>query len=139
GMGFAALGLGQLALLEDDTGEAATRFLVVLEFAGRTGGRLLMAESLDGLAFVAAKRGDASSAVRLLASVDSLRAAMNQGRPPEDQRRVDATLARLRLALGDVDYNAAWTAGRDNTLEVAVQLGRRLGSPGSAAAAAART
>jgi hypothetical protein len=126
GMGLPALGLGQLALLEDDTNEAAARFLAVLELATQTGGRLVMAESLDGLALVAAKRGAAASAVRLLGSVDSIRASLNQGRAPGDQRRIDSVLTQLRMAMGDPDYNAAWTAGRQQTLDAAIELAKKV-------------
>lgn len=74
------LGLGKLALMEVDTDEAERRFLTVLDLVVRSGPRGILFESLDGLAFVAAARGEARAAVQLFAAVDTAGQSIKQAR-----------------------------------------------------------
>jgi predicted ATPase len=127
GMGLPSLGLGKLALLEGDNDGAVDRFITVLHIAAQTGTRGMMCESLDGLAFVAAARGYARGAVRLLAAVEQVRGSIHQGRAPYDQQRVEASLAQLREAIGDAGFDAEWQAGQQLSLDEAIAYGRALG------------
>jgi hypothetical protein len=126
-LGRVYLTLGQLALLEDNIRDATDRFLEVLGIAAHTGGRSLLCDSLDGLAFVAATRGDEWSAVRLLAAVDRMRVSIKQARAPDDQRQVDATLAHMRDTMGVAAFDSDWRIGQQLSLDEAIACGRNVG------------
>jgi predicted ATPase/class 3 adenylate cyclase len=125
-LNLGVIGLGQLALLEGDTAEALRSFGTALEFAARSGGRGILCDSLDGIAFVAAARGDTPRAVRLFAGVTSARESINQARAPSDQQRVDAALSALKDALGDSAFDAYWGKGLRLSLTDAVAEARQL-------------
>jgi tetratricopeptide (TPR) repeat protein len=110
GMIMTRIALGQLALLQGDSDTAVRQFRTAL---------------------VAAARGDASSAVCLLAGVDQVRGSIDQLRPPDDQRRIDAALTALRESLGDATYERARLEGGHLSLDDAIIYGRRLSESGT--------
>ena len=81
---------------------------------------------LEGLAGVAAARGDWERAARICGALDALRARLGPSFPPADPARHAATLADARAALGDDAFAAAQEAGRtlplDRVLADAVAL-----------------
>jgi predicted ATPase/DNA-binding CsgD family transcriptional regulator/class 3 adenylate cyclase len=86
--------------------------------------RTFYVDSLDALALAGAGAGRASEAVRVLAASDRARAAMAYPRHPAQQRARDATLRRLRAALGDA-FAETRAEGARLTLDEAVAYVRR--------------
>jgi hypothetical protein len=64
------------------------------------------------MAWVAAATGDASKAARLLGAAEAMREATEGGMPPSRRRRLEATEAAARAALGADAFAAALAAGR---------------------------
>jgi predicted ATPase len=85
-----------------------------LEDAGRT------AWCLWGLAAVAAGRGQAPRAARLLGAVASGLEAHGQSMPTRMRAEYEETKALARGALGEEAFAAAWAEGRAMTLDAAV-------------------
>ncbi len=74
--------------------------------------RLVEAEAVEGVAWVSAANGDASRAARMLGAAEAMREATEGGMPPSRRRRLDATDAAARAALGSNAFAAASAAGR---------------------------
>jgi non-specific serine/threonine protein kinase len=87
-----------------------------LEEAVRTqdgiGHRLGIAESLEGLAWVAASTGRLERASRLLGAADALWEELGNALLPTQQLHHDACEAAARAGLGEARYRAAWDEGR---------------------------
>ena len=71
----------------------------------------------DGLARVAEHRREMSDAVECCSAAAGLRARAGLVMAPRDQVAVDALIARLRAALGDADFDAAWAGGLARRLD----------------------
>jgi hypothetical protein len=125
-VGLVSLGLGHLALLEGDVGEAERQFLTILDEAARSGFRSVVCGSLDGLAFTAAARGDVAGAVRMLATVASIRDSIHQARPRENQLAVEALLAKARTTLDQARFDTEWQEGERLTLDEGIEYARHL-------------
>ncbi len=105
-----------LALADDvlsaaDVPRAWQTYRHSLTIAQRTGNRLLVARSLEGLARLASKRSP-RQAVYFAAAADALRAQLGLRSRAAQQRRLTASLESAKRTLGEVDYAAAWTAGQ---------------------------
>jgi predicted ATPase/DNA-binding CsgD family transcriptional regulator len=87
--------------------------------------RTFMVDNLDALAGLACRAESFAEAVRLLAASDAARAAMGYPRPPIDRPDHEATVARLRAALGAEAFSDAWTEGANLSLDDAVGYARR--------------
>jgi predicted ATPase/DNA-binding CsgD family transcriptional regulator len=87
--------------------------------------RTFIVDDLDALARLACRAESFTEAVRLLAASDVARVAMGYPRPPIDRPGHDATVARLRAALGDEAFSDAWAEGANTSLDDAVAYARR--------------
>ena len=87
--------------------------------------RTTSVDSLDALGDLSARTNRRGEAVRLLAAAEQARAALGYPRPPVEAAGHRATLDALRTALGDAEFNAAWSAGAALSLDDAVSLARR--------------
>jgi predicted ATPase/DNA-binding CsgD family transcriptional regulator len=120
-----ALEQSALLIAADDPGAAEDvlheSLAVRLDFGLRT----LMVDNLDALARLAGRAESFAEAVRLLAASDAARAAMGYPRPPIDRPEHEATLARLRKALGDQAFSDLWAEGASLSLDDAVAYARR--------------
>jgi tetratricopeptide (TPR) repeat protein len=84
-----------------DTVAAYDALSEALRRAQATGPRVFVAASLEGLAIVAAMRGQAHQAAQCLAVASALRLHMGAPVWPADQSTVDTALAASRAILGD--------------------------------------
>jgi predicted ATPase/DNA-binding CsgD family transcriptional regulator len=87
--------------------------------------RTFIVDDLDALAGLAGRAESFPEAVRLLAASDAARAAMGYPRPPIDRPNHEATVARLRGALGHEAFSALWAEGANLSLDDAVAYARR--------------
>jgi len=112
--------LARLALAADDLGRAENLHQEAL--AIRRERRLLthLADSLDGLAAVAAAREEHVDAARLLAASDRARATTGFPRPPVDARPHAELDTALRRAIGDTAHHEARREGGDLELDDAL-------------------
>jgi predicted ATPase/DNA-binding SARP family transcriptional activator len=120
GMAFALVNQGFAALSEHEHKRAlgllreALRRLAELEF------RDVIGYCFEGLAAVLAFTGEAEPAARLLGAAEALRESVGVGLAPAERETHEATSTAVREALGDEQFNAAWGAGRELSLEEAI-------------------
>jgi DNA-binding CsgD family transcriptional regulator/tetratricopeptide (TPR) repeat protein len=119
--------LEQSALLvgADDPGAAEDLLHESLAVRLDYGLRTFMVDNLDALARLAGRVQSFAEAVRLLAASDASRAGMGYPRPPIDRSEHEATLGRLRKALGDQAFSDLWAEGAGLSLDDAVAYARR--------------
>jgi predicted ATPase/DNA-binding CsgD family transcriptional regulator len=86
--------------------------------------RLFQVDSLDALAGLSAVDRP-EEATRVLAASEAARETMGYPRPSIDVPQHEATLNRLRAALGDDGFGDAWAAGARLSLDEAVAYVRR--------------
>lgn len=115
---FVAIAQGELDLAERDAHEA-------LAAAARTQGYLRVADTLECLARLAANDGSHTYAVRLLGAAEAFRQRMEHARFPMYQADYDAVVARVREALGQNDFDAAWDEGAALSTEEAIAYAQR--------------
>jgi DNA-binding CsgD family transcriptional regulator/tetratricopeptide (TPR) repeat protein len=120
-----ALEQSALLIAADDPGAAEDVLHESLAVRLDYGLRTLMVDNLDALARLAGRAESFAEAVRLLAASDAARAAMGYPRPPIDRPEHEATLARLRKALGDQAFSDLWAEGASLSLDDAVAYARR--------------
>jgi predicted ATPase/DNA-binding CsgD family transcriptional regulator/class 3 adenylate cyclase len=124
---LAAEALEQSAFLvaAEDRDEAEELHHQALALRVDHGLRTQIVDSLDALAGLAARAEGFPEAARLLAASDAGRAAMGYPRPPVDRPDHEATVGRLRAALGEDELAALWAEGTALSLEGAVAYVRR--------------
>jgi hypothetical protein len=88
------------------------------------GDRQGLVEALEGLAVA---YGPAPEAARLFGAAQALRVGLGAERPMVEQPDYEQTLAAVRRALGDEQFEAAWRAGQALPLQQVV--GHALGQP----------
>jgi len=79
-----------------------------------------IAQSLDGLAILAARQGQSERALRLAGASAALRETTGYQAPPAEREERDVAVVGARRGLGDVVAAAAWDAGRAMSLDQAV-------------------
>jgi predicted ATPase/DNA-binding SARP family transcriptional activator len=109
--------LGAMALDDANTGAATGFFAQSLVVRRQLGDRAGVAECLDGFATVEERRGDATSAARLLGTAEALRAQLGAARPASDELRI----AALRARIGAETFATAWTAGQSLDSEALIE------------------
>ena len=120
-----ALEQSGLLTATDDPGAAEDLHHEALALRVDHGLRTFMVDNLDALAGLACRAESFAEAVRLLAASDAARAAMGYPRPPIDRPDHEATVARLRDALGDQPFSDVWAEGANLSLDDAVAYARR--------------
>ncbi|MFN8549606.1 MAG: tetratricopeptide repeat protein [Candidatus Eisenbacteria bacterium] len=104
--------LGALALEEGDLPLSRHRLTESLRIARELGTRLPIASALEGLAPVANLSGHPDRAIRLWSAAARIRAELGAPAPDSEQQVRDAEVAGVRAAVGDVEFESAWAAGR---------------------------
>ncbi len=104
--------LGHVDLAMGDSAGAAALFAEGASLMQAIGNPLHMPLCLEGLAGVAAARGNWDLAARLCGARDALHQSLGLGVPPADPTRYARTLASSRTALGDDDFSAEYEVGR---------------------------
>lgn len=122
---LAADGLGELARRRGDTGRAEDLHHEALAIRRTRRFRPGVAGSLEALASVAADQESYDEAVRLFGAAAALRDAVGLVRWPASQGDWEKTLARLRAALGDAAFEAAWAEGQALSIDDAVAYASR--------------
>ncbi len=111
--------LGYVAELRGDAALAESRHRNGLAAARRSGDPRALALAFEGLAgagSVAGAPGDRSvAAAELLGTAAALRESLGTPLPPAERYDVDRATARLRAALGDDDFAAAFARGRSRS------------------------
>jgi len=75
---------------------------------------------VEVLARMAAAQSRVERACRLAGAADGVRAAMAIARTPDEQAQLDKWLAPARMSVGAEVASAAWTAGKELSLEQAM-------------------
>ena len=89
--------------MQADLGDASAAAGLIAEALDLTRSgefRLVEAEAVEGMAWVAAATGDATGAARMLGAAEAMREATEGGMPPSRRTRLEATEAAARAALG---------------------------------------
>ena len=117
--------LGYIALLSDDDGRAESLFQESLQRFRDLGDRQGIAESMEGLAAVAAARNtlnDAVAAARLHGAAQSIREDLTARQYLFDRMGMDPFLERAKTTIGAAKWEQAWKQGRDLPVELAFEL-----------------
>ena len=112
--------LGDLARARGDLDAALGCYRESLALAGERGDPLWAADALDGVAGVAAARGQAERAARLFGAAAALREQLGAAVVPWEHPARERDLAAARAALEPAAFEAAWAAGAALPLEAAV-------------------
>jgi tetratricopeptide (TPR) repeat protein len=113
--GLISCTLGFALYLDNADTEARTMFDQSLAIAQRNGNQLMVAYAHLGLALVASRAGDAHAAATLHGTADGIHDRLGTHFDSLEARLRDADLTRLRAALGDTAFQAAYNAGRSPT------------------------
>jgi predicted ATPase len=114
--------LGNVAGWQGDHERAIALLREALLRSRDLGARELMAEALEGLAWVAAAGRQAQRAARFGGAAEALREALGVPLLPEQQADHDQAVQAMRAMLGEGDFAAAWAEGRALPLEAAIGL-----------------
>jgi predicted ATPase len=120
-VGFVTHMRGQAARVAGDLGRAEMLLREAVSLRWRLGGQAGTAASLEALALIAASRGEALHAVRLLATAATARTAVGAPAPPLEQAALDEATATLRATFGGEAFVAAWDEAAMVPLEQVVQ------------------
>jgi predicted ATPase/DNA-binding SARP family transcriptional activator len=112
--------LGTAQLLDGDERAALESFASSLELAVETHTPIAIANGVQGVAEVAARRGDVESAARLLAACKAFRDARELRLEAISSRTWEESLAHVRAALDGRALAAASAAGAELSLDEAV-------------------
>lgn len=125
-----AVSLSNLGGIACDQGDyAAARSLQVeaLATAREIGDRRMTAYCLEGLAAVALGQEQSDRAARLFGAAAALREEIGCPLTPVEAAGEENQVSRLRQALGEEAFTAAWQAGEAMALEEAVEYAFRSG------------
>jgi predicted ATPase/serine/threonine protein kinase len=86
------------------------------------GDKISISYSLDGLAALAAQRGETELAAKLAGAAEHLRESINYNVEPAERRFRDAYMASLHTVLSEQDFSSAYGRGRTLKLDEAVLL-----------------
>jgi len=112
--------LGKLHLSEgmpEDSARLQKESLILRKEFGINHG---VAECMERLAAIAARQGDHTRAARLFGAANATREAIGVPLPPTDRSDQERSISTVKSELGDTAFTAAWSEGRDLSLEQAV-------------------
>jgi non-specific serine/threonine protein kinase len=128
--------LGDVARARGDLDGAVARYRECLAPTEDSSHQLWVANALDGVAAVAAVRGQPERAARLHGAAAALRERMGAAVAPWERPAYERDLAAARAALAPDAFDAAWAAGAAQPLEEAVAEALVDASPALAASGA---
>lgn len=112
--------LGRLSLLEGDEARATTYHHQALGLRTQIGDLPGVASSLEALAGLAARAGRPDQGARVFAAAEALRSAKGFVPPAAAEKARDAEVVSIREALGDEQFEAAWSEGASLAVSDAV-------------------
>jgi predicted ATPase/DNA-binding CsgD family transcriptional regulator len=112
--------LGDVARDRGDLTGALVRYRESLASAWESVDRIFVADALDGVASVAATRGQAECAARWHGTAGALRERLGAAVPPWEREAYERDLAAVRKRLSEEAFAEAWKAGAALPLETAV-------------------
>jgi non-specific serine/threonine protein kinase len=113
--------LGWATLLQGDHERARSYYEQSLVLCKELGDKMIASESLEGLACIAADRGETERAARLFGAGEGLREALGFHHVPFFEALREPYLAAARSRLEEEAWKAEWAEGRAMTLEEAVK------------------
>jgi predicted ATPase/DNA-binding SARP family transcriptional activator len=125
GLGWCYYLLGDIARDQGDDAEALLQYRRCLSLWMEREDMVSAALALDDIARVLYRLHDAARAVRLMGAARAIRDDTNVELAPNEQARLEATLARCRVALGAMDYRRAWNEGQAMRPQQAAMLALR--------------
>jgi predicted ATPase/class 3 adenylate cyclase len=120
GLAFLLSHLGRLAHERGDDRRAAALFVEGIGLCRQVGDLPRLAECLDGLSAATATRVGPARAARLFGAAEALREEADFPVPAVLRAAYDADVAKVRAALDQGTFAAAWASGRDLSLEDAL-------------------
>ncbi len=111
--------LGYTAELEGDADEAEAHHIESLKIARETGDPRAVALALEGLAGVAALRGDYQRGATLIGAATALRASVDAPLPVAERVDVDRATGVARSHLGESAFDLAFERGAAMALDAA--------------------
>lgn len=117
--------VGELMSSRHDHEHAAACFHESLILNRDLGNRLGITKALAGFGSLALAEGDAGRSARLLAAAEKLHETIGAPMPVFDRKRFDHEVASLRELLRGEAFTAAWSEGKDMTVEQATGFALR--------------
>jgi len=125
---------GRLAVAEGDTAGALASFAIGLASLERTKNHWSTIILVEDLARIAADRGDAVRAARMLGAAANLREEAGAAPLPLEREILDRLAGSVRASLGVAAFDAAFQAGQALSLSSALDLAETMvGEPAAAA------
>ena len=115
--------LGHVAATQGDHTSACRHYEESLAVAREIGDRELLASGLARLARSAAMQGDPAWSAQLWGHTEALRDAIGAPLQPIEQAGYEQAVAAVRAQLGERDFTARWTQGRQMTTEQVLSIG----------------
>jgi DNA-binding CsgD family transcriptional regulator len=126
GMAAALESLGRVAVRQGNIAQARMHLTAALGLHRQVLDRRGLVRCLEGSALVAHATGNHATCVQLLATATTIRGELVPLQPPVDSADVADARERVRSALGDGAFDAAWVAGtalsRDGAIDAAIAL-----------------
>jgi predicted ATPase/DNA-binding CsgD family transcriptional regulator len=121
----ALLARAHIALVQGETEQAERDAHDALVIAAHTRGFLRLPDIVECLAGLVAGNGNHENAARLFGAADAIRQQIGVVRFAVYQAGYDAAVTATRAALGDSDFEAAWTEGAALSIEKAIAYVQR--------------
>lgn len=122
--------LGSLALSQAAGDKAHAYYVESLALAQRIGSKRSLTAALEGLAALAALNGQPTQAAHLLGTADATRASIGIARPIEERILYEQTVALVRTALGEAQFDEACLIGQAAPLNDVLTLFTQSPVPG---------
>jgi hypothetical protein len=114
--------LGCVVQARGEHGQAATYLREGLQISHAIGARGVLAEALEGMAWLAVAEEQAARAAQVGGAAEALREALGAALHPVSRPGHDRGVAAMRPALGETGFAAAWGEGRALPLDEAVSF-----------------
>ena len=114
------ISLGSIDRNQGDYATARLRYRESLRLSHEIGSKSQIVLTLEALASLAAIQECGESGARLWGAATALRASLGSSLPPKEHAARENTAAKLREAIGEQTFTAAWEEGEAMTLEQAV-------------------
>jgi hypothetical protein len=113
--------MGHLERDEGDYGHARAFYQESLVLRRELGSLFALAQSLEDLAVLAGRQGEAERAIRLLGAAEAFCETLGASPPVAVAAEYERTVTEGRAVLGEAGFAATWAAGRAMSLEQATE------------------